>query len=99
LGVLFTVLNFTFGLIETFGWGGRIRTYGTRYQKALPYRLATPQLLAGVRCSTALIKKKKQSISGLFIFDGQWAYKGTPSDLVAHIYNLGIPFKRSAAGF
>ena len=24
------------------GWGGRIRTYGTRYQKALPYRLATP---------------------------------------------------------
>jgi hypothetical protein len=55
--------------------------------------------LAGVRCSTALIKKKKQSISGLFIFDGQWADKGTPSDLVAHIYNLGIPFKRSAAGF
>lgn len=26
------------------GWGGRIRTYGTCYQKALPYRLATPQL-------------------------------------------------------
>jgi hypothetical protein len=25
------------------GWGGRIRTYGTRYQKPLPYRLATPQ--------------------------------------------------------
>ena len=24
------------------GWGGRIRTYGTRYQKALPYHLATP---------------------------------------------------------
>ena len=24
------------------GWGGRIRTYGTCYQKALPYRLATP---------------------------------------------------------
>ena len=28
---------------EKGGWGGRIRTYGTRYQKALPYRLATPQ--------------------------------------------------------
>ena len=25
------------------GWGGRIRTYGTRYQKPLPYHLATPQ--------------------------------------------------------
>ena len=26
-----------------YGWGGRIRTYGTRYQKPMPYRLATPQ--------------------------------------------------------
>ena len=25
------------------GWGGRIRTYGTRYQKPMPYHLATPQ--------------------------------------------------------
>ena len=25
------------------GWGGRIRTYAWRYQKPLPYRLATPQ--------------------------------------------------------
>ncbi len=25
------------------GWGGRIRTYDTRYQKPLPYHLATPQ--------------------------------------------------------
>ncbi len=24
------------------GWGGRIRTYGTRYQKPMPYHLATP---------------------------------------------------------
>ena len=24
-------------------WGGRIRTYAWRYQKPLPYRLATPQ--------------------------------------------------------
>ena len=30
------------GLGEDAGWGGRIRTYGTRYQKALPYHLATP---------------------------------------------------------
>ena len=28
---------------EVFGWGGRIRTYGTRLQKPLPYHLATPQ--------------------------------------------------------
>ena len=26
------------------GWGGRIRTYDTQYQKLLPYHLATPQL-------------------------------------------------------
>ena len=24
------------------GWGGRIRTYACRYQKPVPYRLATP---------------------------------------------------------
>ena len=30
---------------ETFvGWGGRIRTYGTRDQNPMPYHLATPQL-------------------------------------------------------
>lgn len=29
------------------GWGGRIRTYDTRYQKPLPYHLATPQLWQG----------------------------------------------------
>ena len=29
-----------------FGWGGRIRTYDTRYQKPLPYHLATPQQYA-----------------------------------------------------
>ncbi len=28
------------------GWGGRIRTYDTRYQKPLPYHLATPQRCA-----------------------------------------------------
>ncbi len=27
-----------------FGWGGRIRTYGTRDQNPMPYHLATPQL-------------------------------------------------------
>ena len=31
-------------IFERFGWGGRIRTYGTRYQKPTPYHLATPQL-------------------------------------------------------
>ena len=27
------------------GWGGRIRTYGTRDQNPMPYHLATPQQL------------------------------------------------------
>ena len=29
---------------KTNGWGGRIRTYGTRDQNPMPYHLATPQL-------------------------------------------------------
>lgn len=33
------------------GWGGRIRTYDTCYQKALPYHLATPQLGALISLS------------------------------------------------
>ena len=29
-------------LLKKFGWGGRIRTYGTQDQNLLPYHLATP---------------------------------------------------------
>ena len=36
-----------------FGWGGRIRTSAWRYQKPLPYRLATPHY-AGWKCLTGL---------------------------------------------
>ncbi len=32
------------------GWGARIRTWEWRYQKPLPYRLATPHRGAGVSC-------------------------------------------------
>ena len=28
---------------KTIGWGARIRTWVCRYQKPMPYRLATPQ--------------------------------------------------------
>ena len=37
-------ISYCYEIVIGVGWGGRIRTYGTRYQKALPYRLATPQL-------------------------------------------------------
>ena len=30
------------------GWGGRIRTYGTRDQNPMPYHLATPQTYIGL---------------------------------------------------
>ncbi len=50
------------GLGGMAGWGGRIRTYGTRYQKALPYHLATPhqrcrdtQILTGEQPSKRII--------------------------------------------
>ena len=33
-------------LTDELGWGARIRTWEWRYQKPLPYRLATPQDLA-----------------------------------------------------
>ena len=33
---------------ETVGWGGRIRTYGTRDQNPMPYHLATPQTYTGL---------------------------------------------------
>jgi hypothetical protein len=36
---------------KTDGWGGRIRTYDTRYQKPMPYHLATPQSVG--RCNLA----------------------------------------------
>ena len=32
------------------GWDGRIRTYGTLYQKQLPYHLATSQQQAARYC-------------------------------------------------
>ncbi len=32
---------------EITGWDGRIRTYGTLYQKQLPYHLATSQQRGG----------------------------------------------------
>ena len=38
-GRIFTPLN----IFSTRGWGGRIRTFEWRLQRALPYRLATPQ--------------------------------------------------------
>ena len=40
------------------GWGGRIRTYGTRYQKPLPYHLATPQL---PRCLPKRLAPRKRA--------------------------------------
>ncbi len=38
---------------QRFGWGARIRTWGWRYQKPLPYRLAKPQCAGGSVSSRA----------------------------------------------
>ena len=35
--------NFNIKAFLMYGWGGRIRTYGTRDQNPMPYHLATPQ--------------------------------------------------------
>ena len=34
--------------VQKTGWGGRIRTCACRYQKPVPYHLATPQLCAKI---------------------------------------------------
>ncbi|CDX34924.1 hypothetical protein MPLA_1800084 [Mesorhizobium sp. ORS 3359] len=36
------------------GWGARIRTWECRYQKPMPYRLATPQQAGHARLRAAL---------------------------------------------
>src|SRR6056297_1448176 len=41
------------------GWGGRIRTYGTRYQKPLPYHLATPQRAALITLDLRAVQERK----------------------------------------
>ena len=43
MGAGITPLFVWFEFLIDIGWGGRIRTYGTRDQNPLPYRLATPQ--------------------------------------------------------
>ena len=42
------------------GWGGRIRTCACRYQKPVPYRLATPQqfIKDHGKMSRSFIKRK-----------------------------------------
>ena len=42
------------------GWGGRIRTYESRIQSPLPYRLATPQ-------STPILGRSSAQVKSVFI--------------------------------
>ncbi len=39
--------------LRVFGWGARIRTWECRYQKPMPYHLATPQQAAGCNYQAA----------------------------------------------
>jgi hypothetical protein len=41
------------------GWDGRIRTYGTLYQKQLPYHLATSQQPALITQSRRMVQAPK----------------------------------------
>src|SRR3954464_5050521 len=40
----FSLITHHSSLITFLGWGGRIRTYECRFQRPVPYHLATPQL-------------------------------------------------------
>ena len=44
---------------EVIGWGARDRTWEWRYQKPLPYRLATPQQAAGTIAFSSEEKRDK----------------------------------------
>ena len=55
---------------EKNGWGGRIRTYDTRYQKPMPYHLATPQSQSwrNVATNAGVIKPEQNPISIICLF-------------------------------
>ena len=62
--------------VRATGWGGRIRTCECRYQKPVPYHLATPQQVAAMigaaRVAGRLIAARgrlKRGCSGLFAPD------------------------------
>ena len=46
------------------GWGGRIRTYDTRYQKPMPYHLATPQQAPVSYCPSLRLARRNGRKSG-----------------------------------
>src|SRR3546814_2463190 len=48
------------------GWGGRIRTCACRYQKPVPYRLATPQHVRPSRIEEASLYSSRACGKGLF---------------------------------
>ena len=58
--------------ICVYGWGGRIRTSAWRYQKPLPYRLATPQR----RCLASLGRSARDET----IVKAARGYKTSPQD-------------------
>jgi hypothetical protein len=57
-------LNHSLKTVECiYGWGGRIRTYGTRDQNPMPYHLATPQLHIEVHYLNNIFKYFRSSYS------------------------------------
>ncbi len=80
------------------GWGGRIRTYDTRYQKPLPYHLATPQrCCANYDGRAPCSSPERRKISGssrskrLVIF----AHRGLCADYPIQILEDGAQFFRA----
>lgn len=51
------------------GWDGRIRTYGTLYQKQLPYHLATSQQVQGVYALIYCYSRQKCEYYFIYVFD------------------------------
>ena len=64
--------------ISLYGWGGRIRTCGTRDQNPMPYRLATPHLFCSrhsqhgikTRCLTAWLRPNNLFLNPADLFRG-----------------------------
>ena len=67
LAALYQSKHDMLGIRKNAGWGGRIRTYGTRYQKALPYHLATPHQR---RRDTQILTGEQPSKKKILLFLG-----------------------------
>lgn len=71
------------------GWGARIRTWDCRYQKPMPYHLATPQQREHARCARGLIGRADGKLN---------AENSKSAGLIHRFPQIGVRISSSAVG-